>query len=85
MIKIPFCYKIWGLSEDEEGNKDYGYIKVAIEAEKKPNDEEYKKLHKLLVKMLPIQENVELVDIQEYIDNVECDKDELESLLDYLN
>ncbi len=83
MVKIPFCYKVWGLAEDEEGNKDYGYIKLAIEAKKKPNDEEYENLHNAFIKMLPIQEDVELIDIQEYLDNVDCDVDELDLLLNY--
>lgn len=83
IIKIPLCYKVWGLAEDEEGNKDYGYIKLTIDAKKKPSNEEYKKLHKACVKLLPIKENVELIDIQEYLDNTDCDVDELELLLNY--
>lgn len=83
MIKIPFCYKVWGLSVDEEGNEDYGYIKVAIDAKEKPNNEDYEKLHRAFIKLLPIQDDVELIDIQEYLDNVDCDIEELDLLLNY--
>ena len=83
MIKIPFCYKLWGLAEDDEGNDCYGYIKIVIDAEKKPDEERYNQLHKIFINLLPAKEDVELIDIQEYLDNVDCDIEELDLLLNY--
>ena len=83
MIKVPFCYKVWGLSVDEEGNEDYGYVRVNLEAKEKPDKEIYKKLHKAFSKNIPFGENVELIDVEEYIKNQDLTEEEIQLLMEY--
>lgn len=85
MIKIPFCYKVWGIAEDEEGNDGYGYVKITIDANRAITDKEYKKIQKTLVNLLPFDDDAIAIDIQEYLDNTECDAEELDLLLNYKN
>lgn len=83
MIKIPFCFKVKDLCVDEEGNKDYGYMKITLDGNKKLSDEDYNKIHKKIALNFEIEE-IEPVSIEEYINECECEKEELEILENYI-
>lgn len=85
MIKMPFCYKVWGLAQDEKGNKDYAYIKMGFEVENIPDIETYEKLHKHLASKTGFEEDiVKLISVEEYIENIECEENELKELKEFI-
>lgn len=75
MCKVDFCYKVFGLCEDENGNKDYGYIKISFDLRKDLSEEMYNELHPKLIKLINPKliesDDIVLISLDEYIRETE--------------
>lgn len=73
VIEIPFCYKIFGMTQDKDGNLGYAYSKILMQCKRKAKQEEYDKLQEgykqYLVEVTGISD-VTPITAQEYLDEM---------------